>query len=106
VRFLLVALTALIVSSQAAFAAVNPLDTTMVLVNQIGYDQREVKTFLVQSPKDLTASQFVVKDQADGKTVYTGELQPLGMMKDWAGEWAQLRSGKVTSASLRSPEHM
>lgn len=86
-----------------AFAAVNPLETTMVLTNQVGYDLRDAKTFLVQSPKDMPAPRFVVKDKSDGRTVLKGDLQPLGTMKSWGGGWAAVRYWKGDFSRLEKP---
>ena len=88
-------LTVLAICSPMAVAAVNPLETTMVLVNQIGYDLRDTKTFLVQSPvKDLAITRFTIKDTTGGKTVFKGKLQPLGTVKSWEGNWAQVHYWK------------
>lgn len=88
--FLLLALLAAL-GMPALAASIDPLQTPMILVNQIGYDLRGAKTFLVQLPKgNSQPGDFTIKSKADGKAVLRGALKPLGGMKSWKGDWAKV----------------
>lgn len=98
------ALAAILAFCLPAAAQVNPLDTPMVLVNQIGYDVGEAKTFLVQMPgKDLSEGRYAIRDKADGRVVFQGEAQPLGAMASWNGGWKQVRYWKGDFTKLDKP---
>ena len=78
--------------------------STLLLVNQIGYDVASPKRFLVQSAKPGNeVGTFEVKTASGRKTVFKGELHRTGRVASWKGPWEGISYWSGDFTALREP---
>jgi hypothetical protein len=72
-----------------------------VLVDQVGYETAAPKVALIESAEGAPAGDFALLDDATGKTVLAGKLEPAGMVDHWRG-W---HFGRADFSQWRTPGH-